>query len=57
MMNHRYILVLLKIVKKEARDILVAEQGGAKWPYCALLDVEGTHDSSPTPWDGRPSII
>ena len=57
MMNQGCILVLLKIVKKEARDILVAKQGEAEWPYCALLDAEGTHDSSPTPCDGRSPIL
>jgi hypothetical protein len=57
MMNHSCILVLLQMVKKEARDILVAEHGEAKLPYCALLDAEGTHDSSPTPCDGRPPIM
>ena len=57
MMNHSCILVLLKTVKKEAIYILVAEQGEAEWPYCALLDAEGTHDSSPTPCDGRPLIM
>ena len=57
MVNQGCILVLLKVVKKEARDILVAEQGEAECPYCALLDAEGTHDSSPTPCDGRPQIM
>ena len=57
MMNHSCILVLLKTVKKEAKYILVAEQGEAKCPYCALLHAEGTHDSSPTPCDGRPPIL
>ena len=57
MMNQGCILVLLKMVKKEARDILVAEQGETEWPYCALLDAEGTHNSSPTPCDGRPPIM
>ena len=57
MMNHSCILVLLKMVKKEAKYILVAEQGEAECPYCALLHVEGTHDSSPTPCDGRPPIL
>ena len=52
MMNQGSILVILQMVKKEATDILVAEQGEAKWPYCALLDAECTHDSSPTPCDG-----
>ena len=50
-MNQGSILVLLQMVKKEATDILVAEQGEAEWPHCALLDAEGTHDSSPTPCD------
>ena len=57
MVNQGSILVLVEMVKKEATDILVAEQGEAEWPYCALLDVEGTHDSSPTPCDGRPPIM
>ena len=57
MMNHGSILVLSQMVKLEATDILVAEQGEAEWPYCALLDAEGTHDSSPTPCDGRPPIM
>ena len=57
MTNHSCILVLSKTVKKEAKYILVAEQGEAKFPYCALLHAEGTHDSSPTPCDGRPPII
>ena len=57
MMNQGSILVLLQMVKKEATYILVAEQGEAKWPYCALLDAEGTHDSSPTLCDGRPPIM
>ena len=56
MMNQGSILVLLQMEKKEATNILVAEQGEAEWPYCALLDGEGTHDSSPTPCDGRPPI-
>ena len=56
-MNHSCILVLLKTVNKEAKYILVAEQGEAEWPYCALLDVEGMQDSSPTPFDGRPPIL
>ena len=56
-MNHSCILVLLKTVKKEAKYILVAKQGEAACPYCALLHAEGTHDSSPTPCDGRPSIL
>ena len=57
MMNQGSILVLLQRVKKEATDIPVAEQGEAKCPYYALLHVEGTHDSSPTPCDGRPPIL
>ena len=56
-MYHSCILVLLKTVKKEAKYILVAEQGEAEWPYRALLDAEGTHDSSPTPCDGQPAIM
>ena len=40
-MNQGSILVLLQMVKKEATNILVAEQGEAEWPYCALLDAEG----------------
>ena len=48
MMNHSCILVLLKTVKKEVKYILVAEQGEAECPYCALLHAEGTHDSSAT---------
>ena len=42
MINHRCILVLLKTIKKEAKYILVAEQGEAECPYCALLHAEGT---------------
>ena len=57
MMNQGSILVLLQMVKKEATDIPVAEQGEAKWPYCALLGAEGMHDSSPTPCDGWPPIM
>ena len=57
MMNQGSILVLLHMVKKEATGIPVAEQGEAEWPYCALLDVEGMQDSSPTPCDGRPPIM
>jgi hypothetical protein len=30
------------MVKKEAKYILVAEQGEAECPYCALLHAEGT---------------
>ena len=47
MMNQGSILVLLQMVKKEATDIPVAEQGEA----------EGMHDSSPIPCDGRPPIM
>ena len=43
MMNQGSILVLLQMEKKEATDILAAEQGEAEWPYCALLDGEGMH--------------
>ena len=57
MMNQGGILVLLKMLKKEARDILVAKQGEAEWPYCVLLDAEGKHDSSPAPCDGRKPIM
>ena len=57
MMNHSSILVLLKTVKKEANYILFAEQGEEECPYCALLHAEGTHDSSPTPCDGRLPIL
>ena len=57
MMYQGSILVLLQMVKKEATDIPVAEQGEAKWPYCALLDAEGMQDSSPNPCDGWPPII
>ena len=57
MMNHSCILVLLKTVKKEAKYILVAEQGEAECPYCALPHAEGMHDSSPTPCDGWPPIM
>ena len=53
-MNHICIFVLLKTIKKEAKYIPVAEQGEAECPYCALLREKGTHDSSPTPCDGRP---
>ena len=48
MINQGSILVLLQMVKKEARDILVVEQGEAECPYCALLHAEA-HESSPTP--------
>ena len=57
MMNHSCLLALLKMIKKEAKYILVAEQGEAECPYCALLHAEGTHDSSPAPCDGQPSIL
>ena len=57
MMNQGSILVLLQMVKKEATDIPVAEQGEAEWPYCALLDAEAMQDSSPTPCDDRPPIM
>ena len=56
-MNQGSILVLLQMVNKEATYILVVEQGEAEWPYYALLDAEGTHDSSPTPCDGQPPIM
>ena len=57
MMNQGSILVLLQMVKKEVIDIPDAEQGEAEWPYCAIQDAEGMHDSSPTPCDGRPPIM
>ena len=57
MMYQGSILVLLQMVKKEATDIPVAEQGEAEWPYCALLDAEGMQDCSPTPCDGRLPIM
>ena len=57
MVNHSCILVLLKMVKKEAKYILVAEQGEAECPYCALFHADGTDDSSPTPCDGGPPIL
>ena len=57
MMYQGSILVLLQMVKKEAADIPVAEQGEEEWPYCALLDAEGMHNSSPAPCDGRPPIM
>ena len=57
MINQGSILVLLQMVKKEATDILVAEQGEAECPYCALLHAESMHDSSPTPFDGQPPIL
>ena len=37
MMNQGSILVLLQMVKKEETEFLVAEQGEAECPYCALL--------------------
>ena len=40
MMYQGSILVLLQMVKKEATDIPVVEQGEAEWPYYALLDAE-----------------
>ena len=57
MVNQGSILVLLQMVKKEATNILVAEQGEAEWPYFAFLDAEGMQDSSQTPCDGRPPIM
>ena len=51
------ILVLLQMVKKEATNIPVAEQGEAEWHYCSLLDAEGMQDSSPTSCDGRLPIM
>ena len=57
MMNQGCILVLLKTVKKEAKDILVAEQGEAECPYCVLLHAECTDDSRPAPCDGGPPIL
>ena len=45
------------MVKKEAIDILVADQGEAEWPYCARLNAEGMQDYSTTPCDGRPPIM
>ena len=57
MMYQGSILVLLQMVKKEVTDILVAEQGEAEWPYCALLDAKGMQDCSPTPCEGRPPIM
>ena len=56
-MNHSCIFVLLQVVKKEAIDIPVAEQGEAEWPYCALLEAEDMQDSSPTPCDGQPPVM
>ena len=50
------ILVLLQMVKKEATNIPIAEQGEAECPYCALLDAEGMHDSiQPLVMAGRQS--
>ena len=43
----------IKDGKERCEYILVAEQGEAECPYCALLHAEGTHDSSQTPCDGR----
>ena len=44
------------MVKKEATDIPVAEQGEAEWPYYALLDAEGMQDSvQPLVMAGRQS--
>ena len=57
MMNQGSILVLLQMVKKEATYIPVDEQAEEEWPYCALLDAEGMHDSSATPCDGRTPIM
>ena len=57
MMNQGSTLVLLQMEKKEATDILVAGEAEVECPYCALLHAEGTHDSSPTPCDGRPPIL
>ena len=57
MMNQGSILVLLQMVKKEATNISLAEQGEAEWPYCSLLETEGMQDSSPTPCDGWPPIM
>ena len=57
MMYQGSILVLLQMVKKEAIDIPIVEQGEVEWPCCALLDAEGMQDSSPTPCDGRLPII
>ena len=57
MMNQGSIVVLLRVVKKEVTAILVAEQGEAEWPYYALLDAEGMHNSSPTPCDGGSPIL
>ena len=49
--------VVLKTIKREAKDILVAGEGEAECPYCALLHAYGVHDSRPTPCDGCPSIL
>ncbi len=57
MMYQGSILVLLQMVRKEVAHILVAEQGEAEWPYCALLDAEGMQDSSPTPCDGSRIMV
>ena len=57
MMYQGSILVLLQMVKKEAIDIPVVEQGEAEWPYCTLLDAEAMQDSSPTPCDGALPIM
>ena len=37
MMNQGCILLLLNMVKKDAKDILVAGEAEAECPYCALL--------------------
>ena len=57
MMYQGSILVLLQMIKKEATYIPVAKQGEAERPYCAILHAEGTHNSSPTPCDGRPPTL
>ena len=44
-MNQGCILVLLKSIKKEEKYILIAEQGEAECPYCALLHVDGLHEN------------
>ena len=56
-MNHSRIIVLLKMIEKEAKYILVAKQGEAECLYCAPLHAEGTHDSRPNPCDGRQPIL